>query len=163
MRNASLLERFYSLLTIIPEPPKRTLNAGCGLYTEADIIVRHWPDALHIGLDVNWPDLNLIRERISPVQANLQALPFRCHFDLVVVRHPDIIRRPVSWRAFFETTPAILAPKGYLLVTTYSLRERDAVRATVPLARLIIDETQLAPVNLAGQDKYPLLYTVPSS
>jgi hypothetical protein len=111
-------------------------------------------------VDVVLDDLRQIKHGMARIQANLQRLPLRCCVDVVLVRHPDIIRRWAGWAHFFQHLPSVLRPGGYLLVTTYSPLELETLTQMVNLPRHPLTESQLAPVNLAGQDKYPLLYRV---
>ncbi len=152
--------RFESLLAAIPIQPQITLNAGCGLYLEAASVRARWPDALHLGVDVALDDLHQVKPGVARIQAKLEYLPLRCCTQVVLVRHPDIIRRRAGWAHFFQHLPSLVSQGGYLLVTTYSPLELETLTQLVNLPRHPLTESQLASVNLAGQDKYPLLYRI---
>ena len=113
-----------------------------------------------VGVDI---DLAALRTRpvANLLQADITHLPLRKHFDLVLVRHPDIDKHPRDWRMALTGVPGWLAPQGCLLLTTYNAAEMDLMRGWLlnsPLKPSVLPESRLAPVGVAGRDRYALMY-----
>jgi SAM-dependent methyltransferase len=158
------LARLRSILAQLPlaDLPPRLLNVGCGVFPSARLVRDVLPAWALYGLDLDGTALRRAR-RDTPslrlVQADAKDLPglLRARFGLVVVRHPDVHRRP-AWCRIVPRLPALLAPGGLLLITLYAPEEVDTVRAlNLPPARLL-DESALAPSALAGHDRYALVF-----
>jgi SAM-dependent methyltransferase len=158
------LARLRSILAQLPlaDLPPRLINVGCGVYQSA----RPVRDALSTwalyGLDLDGDALRRAR-RDTPslrlVQANAKDLPglLQARFGLVLVRHPDVHRR-AAWCRIIPRLPALLAPGGFLLITLYAPEEVDAVRALDLPPACPLDESALAPPDLAGRDRYGLVF-----
>lgn len=130
----------------------RLLNIGCGAFVEAPALEQMLPHWTIIGLDI----VPLKQKPVVQIQADGLRLPFNCEFGLILIRHPDVAKYPERWKAIFENLSPYL--NGALLITTYTIDEADFVRRRVKLPRLMLYESKLSPVNLAGQDKFFAAY-----
>jgi hypothetical protein len=139
---------------------RRILDVGCGEFASAPVLSRLFPDALLVGMDLNWGILHVTPGRVRIV-ADGAALPFATFpgFDLILVRHPDVDRRPQGWQRVGMMLCGYLGERGRVVVTCYSRYELDALRAVliqVGLAALALDQKTLPPVDLVGQDRVVL-------
>lgn len=144
-----MLARCESLLRAISITPRTILEAGCGNWETRPILLRCFPNARLVGVDLR--PLHLT----GFVQADIRALPFKNSFDLLLIRHPNIHRSRETWQPFLSQVDRWLSPGGMFLITVYSAAEAELMRAWLPPLKLVpIESGRLAPVNLAGQDRY---------
>jgi trans-aconitate methyltransferase len=164
---AGSLARLRSILAQLPlaSLPPRLLNVGCGPYPSAHLLRDVLPAWALYGLDLDGEALRRAR-RDAPflclVQADANTLPglLQARFGLVLVRHPDVYRQ-AAWCRIIPRLPALLAPGGCLLITLYAPEELEALRMLdLPLV-CWLDEPALAPPDLAGRDRYPLVFRSP--
>lgn len=155
--------RLASILAGLPRPsPNPTekgymLSLGCGQFLERRLLLDYWPQGLPIGLDRRASDL--LRGSTGIVQADALNLPFPAAcFGLILIRHPDLHRHSPTWREALKAIPYYLKGGGLLLITTYTLDEHAFVRQVLPYPRLSLPESQLAPPDLIGRDRYPAAY-----
>ena len=153
------VKRFASILAGLRPPsyPARSLELGCGPFATHSILQARFPGWLHAGLEIDADELRPARSR-PVILADAQRLPFCAAFALILIRHPDVALHPDGWSAVLAGCPRVLVDGGILVATTYSLEEREFVRRRVALERCVVDETALAPVNLAGEDRCVLAY-----
>lgn len=136
---------------------RRVLEVGCG----ADPAPLAGKIAL--GLDIDGAALRAAR-RADParrlVQADARTLPglLHTHFDLVLVRHPDVQRSRAAWTAILPALSGCLVPGGVLLITLYALDEVELVDALPMPPRWPLDDAALAPPDLAGRDRFVRAY-----
>ena len=82
-------------------------------------------------------------------------------YDLIIVRHPDVGKRPANWEAVLAAGVARLRVGGMLVATTYSLPEAsfiERVMDSLPVAIHSGKPYTFAPVALQGNDRYILVY-----
>jgi hypothetical protein len=142
------LQRLASILAQLPLPNPLThsLSIGCGYFSESILLEERFPAALHVGLDIYFTEL---LQGQAVLQADGRALPFaRQRFDLLLIRHPDIDRRPQTWATILPCLGEYLTPQGVALVTLYSASESDFVRDHLALPALCLPEAQLHSVNI---------------
>jgi trans-aconitate methyltransferase len=158
------LARLRSILAQLPLGglPPRLVNVGCGMYPSARLVQDALPAWALYGLDLNGDALRRAR-RDAPslrlIQADAKDLPglLRARFGLVLVRHPDVYRR-AAWCRIIPRLPALLAPEGFLLITLYAPEEVETMRALDLPPPCPLDESALAPPDLAGRDRYALVF-----
>jgi trans-aconitate methyltransferase len=161
---AESLARLRSILAQLPLAglTPRLLNVGCGVYPSAHLLRDMLPGWALYGLDLDsevlrraWRDAPFLRL----VQADANALPGlrRAWFGLVLVRHPDVHRR-ATWCRIIPRLPELLAAGGYLLITLYVPEEVETVLALDLPPACPLDESALAAPDLAGRDRYALVF-----
>ncbi len=165
VRLASLLRQFPS--------PRRALELGCGDSPALEMVLPESSPVLYlmIGVDRDLAPLRRARRQDSArylvqadlhlVQADAARLPFRCRFDLILVRHPDIDQNHLTWKPTIQKAIDWLAESGLFLITTYSVSEiESAGRWLAEAGRTPIgcDERRLIPAGLDGRDRYMLVY-----
>ena len=152
--------RLASILGHLPPITRpRALNVGCGTYPSAHTLRRKHPAWALYGLDPDPVALRVARQSdaaLRLIHADALHLPglLRTRFGLILVRHPDLFRSREVWRTIMGRLPALLAPDGVLLVTVYAPAEVDLLHTFRLPAPLPLRDQHLAPVNLAGQDRY---------
>ncbi len=159
-----MASRLRSILEQLPMAalPPRLLNVGCGEWEEAATLRQMLPGWTFYGIDLDSAALRRALQsdpRLRLVQGDAIHIPglLRASFGLILVRHPDLFRR-TAWRRILPALPHQLAPGGYLLITLYAPEEAEHIRA-VPLPPLTpLDGRALAAPDLAGHDRFPLLY-----
>jgi hypothetical protein len=152
--------RFTSILHqlhLVDDPP-RSLNIGCGDFPTFNILTNHLPMWTHIGLDVDLPALRRAPHASLRLCADGQRLPFAITFSFVVIRHPDIAKNRAAWQGIFVDVPQLLARDALLLVTSYDLYEIEFARQSIRLRYVPLDEAHLAPPDLAGRDRFALVF-----
>lgn len=158
------LARLRSILAQLPLAglPLRLLNVGCGAYPSARLLQDALPAWALYGLDLDGNDLRRARRHAPAmrlVQADAVDLPglLRAQFGLVLVRHPDVHLR-AAWCQIIPRLPALLAPEGFLLITLYAAEEVETVRTLDLPHTCPLDESALAPPDLAGRDRHALVF-----
>jgi trans-aconitate methyltransferase len=158
------LPRLRSVLDQLPSNDSRVvLNVGCGTFPSARTLHGARPGWALVGVDVDenalrrarhtWPDLRLLCADAIHLSGLLRA-----RFGLILVRHPDVIRHRATWSRIIAALPNLLAPGGVLLVTVYAPEEVEVICALALPPPFVLDERVLAPVDLAGRDRFPLVY-----
>jgi SAM-dependent methyltransferase len=98
--------------------------------------------------------------------ADAARLPLAAHvrFDLIVVRHPDVARLPDRWRAVCAALPGRLTRQGVVLITTYTPDEQAWMQTALRRHGLLPQPVSpdLAPVDLAGHDRFVRVYGLPA-
>ncbi len=161
------LPRLHTLLVRLPVAglPPQLLSVGCGDCPEAATVQAALPGWTFYGIDVDGDALRHARHTspaLGLVRADASHLPglLRARFGVILLRHPDLFQRRAAWRRIIPALPESLAPGGVLLVTLYTPEETEFVRALLPAADPP-DEGALAPPDLAGHDRFALLYHAP--
>jgi len=151
------MSRFASILSqlSIPAYPRRSLSVGCGAFLEYGDLGAFRPDWLHLGLD---QDRVVLRKRLPVIVAEAPYFPFACLFALVIVRHPELDKTPENWRIIFDHLPPLIAPGGFLLITTYTYAEYQVVIDYISRPAYPLDLVALAPPDLVGSDRYVLAF-----
>lgn len=156
--------RLASALIQLPAAhPSRALDVGCGDCVSLYALRHARPGWTFVGLDLDCTALRLAHQRdpdLRLICADARTLPglLRAHFGLILVRHPDLFRRAAVWRAVIARLPALLAPGGTLLITVYAPEDLDRLAGLALPAPLALDERALAPVDMAGHDRYVRAY-----
>lgn len=156
----SSLFRLASILRQLPPiTTPRALNTGCGAFPAAHTLRQQYPAWVLYGLDRDPAALRAAQQSdpaLRLIRADALVLPSLLHtrFGLVLVRHPDLFRHREMWLTVLRRLPALLAPDGVLLVTVYAPEEIDLLRTLEFPSPLPLSEQNLAPVDLAGQDRY---------
>ena len=160
-----MLPRLRSVLLQLPTPrdARRILNVGCGAYPCARTLHGARPGWVRWGVDWDGDALRRARQAdpgLRLVQADARHGPgvLRTTFGLVVVRHPDLFRHRAAWERIMATLPDLLAPGGALLITLYAPEEVALVQDVERLPVWPVDEGRLAPVDLAGHDRFVVAY-----
>jgi SAM-dependent methyltransferase len=156
--------RLRSALAQIPLDglPPRVLNVGCGIYPSARTLREALPGWALYGVDLDGEALRRARRQtpdLHLIQADARCLPalLRTSFGLIVVRHPDLYGSRAAWSQIISALPALLTPRAALLITVYAPEEAEVIRAlTLPPAYPL---DGLAPVDLAGHDRYVLVFS----
>ncbi|NDJ77328.1 MAG: class I SAM-dependent methyltransferase [Chloroflexi bacterium] len=159
------LPRLRSVLEQLPGAnlPPRLLNVGCGAYLCARTLHGARPGWARYGLDWRAAALREAHERepdLRLVQADARELPGLLHtrFGLVLARHPDLYRQRAAWAVILPALLDLLAPGGVLLVTVYGAEEIELLDTWALPPGPPLDHTLLAPVDLAGQDRFVLAF-----
>ncbi len=158
------LPRLESILKQLPAAPvPRALSVGCGVFPDALTLRRVCPAWTLYGVDVDGVALRQARSYdpgLCLLQADMRSLPdvLRLPFGLVLVRHPDLFRHPQAWQAALPRLPQMLAPGGMLLVTLYSPDEAAMLAGFALPPPHPLNDGALAPVDLAGRDRYVRLF-----
>ena len=82
-------------------------------------------------------------------------------YQLIVVRHPDIVMQRNAWEAALTACTAALDPGGLILLTTEQLADAGFIHDIVELHGLqMLSGTPYTavPVALSGLDRYILIY-----
>jgi len=110
------------------------LDLGCGDAACAYAIKQRWPNAHIMGIDLDPMALHLIPPFVQALQADIRALPIieQPAFNLIIVRHPDVFRRPETWKKVINGVGRLSQINGYLLVTCYSLPEAKLIGTWQP-------------------------------
>lgn len=158
--------RLNSLRALLPQP-RTVLELGCGACTDIPLVDCFGADLL-IGVDydliaLRWANGLNAGPRLQLVYADITQLPFNYRFDMVVIRHPDVVLSVAAWSAAIIQLPVNLKRGGHALITTYDLYEYEwvvgMVSQNVPsLTRLTLPHDQLAPVGIAGRDRFYVVY-----
>src|SRR5438128_731511 len=148
--------RLSSILAQLPTP-RRVLELGCG---HRSVIAA--PNALHVAVDHDGRALQSAQIPAAPVQpavalhllqADIEHLPFRARFDLILARHPDVDRHRESWHFVFAHAHDYLDISGVLLVTVYSPLEAELIRSwAIPLKQLYFDWCKISAPAFVGDD-----------
>jgi SAM-dependent methyltransferase len=141
--------------------PARALDIGCGANAAANVLHDLLPGWTFYGIDIDHDALKHAQVGFPAqylIQADARTLPglFRACFGLIVLRHPDLYRHRAAWKQIIPVLPALLAPGGSLLIALYAPEEVELIRG-LPLPPPY-PLNGLAPVNLAGQDRYLLVF-----
>lgn len=120
---------FDWLVTRLPgSRPLRVLDVGCGECREGEALVNAGVDLIGIDLD---------EATIASVRKRLPGATFLCadaatlegtwhhHFDLLIVRRPDVAAQSERWRHVLEATATWLSPGGLVLLTTPGPHEAE--------------------------------------
>lgn len=158
------LPRLESILNQLPAVPvTRALSVGCGIFPSALTLRRARPGWTLYGVDLDGVALRQARAHdpaLHLLQIDIRDLPdvLRVPFGLILVRHPDLFRHPQTWEATIPRLPQMLSPGGTLLVTLYSPHEAAVLAGFTLPPPFKLDEGALAPVDLAGRDRYVRLF-----
>lgn len=140
--------------------PPRGLEIGCGAYPAAAELAGLLPGWRWIALDLDEAALRRApREPAALVRADAERLPLahRARFGLILVRHPDVLRRR-AWARLLPRLAERLAPGGVLLITLFGPVEAHAVGALPLPPAHPLDERALAPVGHDGRDRVVLAF-----
>ena len=132
MTLASAERRLADWLEQLPDLPRlpvlRVLDLGCGTANGAHAIRQRWPNAAIMGIDQNFGALTAAPPFVCTLHADVRLLPFdQPVFSLIIIRHPDVFRRPDSWQKAINSAGRLLQRNGCLLVTCYSLPEAERI------------------------------------
>jgi trans-aconitate methyltransferase len=132
MKLASAERRLVDWLAQLPDLPSwpvlRVLDLGCGNAASAHAIRQCWPDAAIMGVDQDFRTLTAAPPFVCTLHADVRRLPFdQPVFSLIIIRHPDVFRRPDSWQKAINRAGQLLHRNGCLLVTCYSLPEAKRI------------------------------------
>ncbi len=152
--------RLMSLLRSLNLPNcAHILDVGCAAWRDLPVYCAVFSTARIVGLDRDIAGL-VAAPQGCRVQADMNQLPFRGGFDLVLVRHPDLDRSRSAWGHFLRHAP--LNEGGILLISTYTLPEIEQVRGwlldAASLSAAPLAGERLAPPGLAGRDRFVLVY-----
>ena len=158
------LVRFTDLLNFLPNfDGPIVLDLGCGNADCLSVVNSHYRNAVCFGLDRVLVDLHQVGDWVYPVQADIRAMPFRLDvFDLVISRHPDLIRNRETWRTAFLSVHKLLKVSGWWLITCYTLPELEQtcdILESCPRLRwhtMQSDNHRLYPPDLVGHDRYAI-------
>ena len=160
--------RLRSALAQFPSAglPPRVLNVGCGDFPAAEALHQARPTWTLYGLDRDEAALRRAQQAdpsLRLVCADARDAPhiLRTRFGLVLVRHPDIFRDRAIWAVALPRLVALLATGGVLLITCYTAEESALIAALEMPPALALDESALAPPNLAGHDRFLHAYLAP--
>ena len=139
--------------------PPRVLNVGCGDFPAAGALHQARPTWTLYGLDRDEAALRRARQAdpsLRLICADARDAPhiLRARFGLVLVRHPDIFRDRAMWAVALPRLVTLLAAGGVLLITCYTAEESALIAALDMPPMLALDESALAPPNLAGHDRF---------
>ena len=157
--------RLNSILALLPTP-RIALDLGCGACTDlisANFYGAEWVVGVdHDLLALRWAK-RLNTPRLWLVHADIAHLPLTETFDLVLVRHPDVVRSRPAWLAALNALPRLSVRRGHILLTTYEQHEIDWIQVTVQavapnLTPIPLPDERLAPVGLAGRDRFYRVY-----
>ena len=138
------------------------LDLGCGSAECANPIKQRWPEAHITGIDRNGLVLPSVPSFVTAVQADVCALPFKpAVFGLIIIRHPDVFRRSIDWKAAINGSARLLSNTGCLLITCYSLPEAERIngwlrQAWLPLghgAQIFLRPEIIAVSDLVNHDR----------
>jgi hypothetical protein len=160
------LRAALAALTADGPPVRRALVVGCGQFASAPVLRSLFPGGLLCGIDLDRAVLRIAADR-RVVVADGAHLPFAPTpgFDLIVVRHPDVDRRPAGWWRVGIALGGWLAAGGHVLVSGYIHAEVEILRDSLIRAGLrsvALDQKTLPPVDLVGQDRVLLGLFQPS-
>lgn len=127
---ARLLER----LELVRLRPRSVLELGCGPGTHTRALIRRYPRARHVGLELV-PGMARAARRRSPwrrrlqaVCADFEALPFAGDsFDLIF--SSLVLHRTMDLRATVRELQRVLQPEGVLMFATFGPDTLDELRA----------------------------------
>jgi SAM-dependent methyltransferase len=146
------------------KPTDRVLDLGCGDCPDiASYCQPDWPpNAVTVGIDLDFQALRSAAKRnIHIAQADFRQLPFSVRFDLILIRHPDVVRNETAWRYAISQLPICLSATGVVVITTYSVAEMDTLRGWLvrgSLKPLALDTSRLRATGLAGRDRLVTAY-----
>ncbi len=143
------------LLDLLPEPPRRVLDVGCGHGRFAALLRERAPDASYCGIDGSAELIALAEQRddllarasfqrvdILADAAGIPAGPFDLIGVFGVIHHvPGEPRRAGLLRALAER----LAPGGTLAVACWRTTADEDPAKRLPWERVAIDEGELEP------------------
>src|SRR5258708_17080792 len=157
--------RLSSILAQLPTL-RRVLELGCG---HRPVIAAR--NALHVAVDHDGRALQTAQIPVASVQpevalhllqADVEHLPFRARFDLILARHPDVDRSRDSWYHALTHARDYLAENGVLLVTVYSPLEAELVRSwAIPLKQLSLDWRKISAPAFVGDDRFVMCWQLP--
>lgn len=97
---------------------------------------------------------------ISGAAADLTDLAHEA-YDLILIRHPDIVLARTAWEATLRACAAALRSGGLLIVTTELLADAAFIDGVLGALALHLREGSpytAVPVALSGADRYILIY-----
>ncbi len=154
-----------ALAQLFPDPDvvHRVLNVGCGSFPSARVLRQLFPSALLLGIDLHATTWRRAAG-LHLIAADAVRLPLAGHvrFDLILLRHPDVDRRPAHWREVCAGLPGRLKNGGRILASCYTGHEAAFCRAGILAAGDVLPISSIlaspAPPNLAGQDRLLLAF-----
>jgi len=127
---ARLLER----LELVRLEPRSVLELGCGPGTNTRALIRRYPRARHVGLELVPAMARAARRRspwrrrVQPVCADFEALPFAGDsFDLIFSNL--VLHRTADLRATVRELQRVLRPEGVLMFSTFGPDTLEELRA----------------------------------
>jgi hypothetical protein len=163
-------DRFFDALSRTLTLEQRTnlnrlLIVGPGTSEPIDRFLELFPQASLTLIEVDHEALTKLTEkwgtndRISIFNAAADALSL--HFDLAVIRHPDVARFSERWQSTFATVIESLTDSGLLAVSAYSLPEATFINQAVSAQPVdLLSGSPYSPlsVDLQGNDRYILIF-----
>lgn len=132
----------WLLARLVPDPPRRLLDLGCGECREGPALVGAGVELT--GLDADEHAIARARERTPGatfVCADAAALEPGWHepFDVVLLRRPELAAALGAWERILWSIPWWLSRRGRVIVTTARAIEAELARAWLGQAGLAVD------------------------
>ncbi len=140
--------------------PPRGLEIGCGAYPAAAGLAGLLVGWQWIALDLDEAALRRApRASAALVRADAEHPPLAvsARFGLILVRHPDVLRRS-AWARLLPRLAERLAPHGVLLITLFDPDEAHALHALPMPPAYALDEAALVPAGRDGRDRVLLAF-----
>lgn len=102
-------------------------------------------------------------ERLRPVRSGLVDLPDLASgpYNLILIRHPDIVQARAAWEAGLRACQAVLARRGVLVTSTRELADAAFINEKLAALGLVLRDGSpytLEPVAFDGSDRYILIH-----
>lgn len=148
---------------------RRMAVIGCGRCDECDLLLELFPFASLCLIDADPTAIaDLMRRyaaptRVCPILGDARQLKSIAPgpYDFTLIRHPDLDAQREVWDTVFSAAVRQMAVHSLLVVCTYTAAEAEGARQiarALPLKETGPAEMLDAPVALAGNDRYILLY-----
>ncbi|MCP4195649.1 MAG: class I SAM-dependent methyltransferase [Proteobacteria bacterium] len=84
--------------------PVRLLDIGCGTAVEAEPLLASGLITEFVGVDLDETAISLVQSRLPQATflcADAAALDDSHHYDVILIRRPDLLARPAGWQQVF--------------------------------------------------------------
>ena len=142
--------------------PVRLLDIGCGTAVEAEPLLATGLIAEFVGVDLDESAVSLAQSHLPQatfVCADAAALDDSHHYNVILIRRPDLLAQPSSWQLVFAKLPDLLEPSGRIIVTVIGEQEAALSRQWLTANALPIIHTETLPL---AEESYLLVADAPA-
>jgi len=131
------------------DAPVRLLDIGCGTAVEAEPLLATGLIAEFVGVDLDETAVSQAQSRLPQaafVCTDAAALDDSHHYDIILIRRPDLLAQPAGWQPVFAKLPRLLEPSGRIIVTVIGEGEAALARQWLTANDLPIIHAETLPL-----------------